>query len=540
MTRKTVDKKNNLIALILLFLITLPPLFLIIYIYSQSTTSNSSVNSKKIVKEKITDIKKPTYDLNTFEIDTDLSKFPSDYDSLIKSLGISLTQHQKTTLLLYGETVSKAKNTNITDAYKELIEKEIPILIPQEYLNGYINMKIGEYKKMLTEKASQLEKDLTVEKTTFRNTYDEYIYKQASIEIPLQEQPVTQQSETSSTVSNFLIDINSENINDAYYKLRVLNFLSKDINTQELVTLLNSLVIYSRDPNDLNTKNQLKTELKNIVSNSNLNRLGGIYWKITVVDGKSYLYPMYISEEFVVNDNNFNETYDVAPLKQSSKSVRIPILMYHHIDAMPNSTSRFVTGLYVTPETFEEQLAYLVKKNYKSITSQELYNLLKKGENPTQKSVMITFDDSTKGQYTNGYPLLKKYGLVGVFYVVSNKTSITYNQLREMAKNGMIIDSHSSTHIDLAKENNQEKLSSEIVGSRYTLQSATGQDVVSIAYPGCVADSDAYSYVAQAGYLIGGSCGRSIDHYYRGRLSLSRVHVFSSLDSLKNILSGKQ
>ncbi len=533
-------KKNLDVPFALLLFISFPLALFMIYI--SFTILSTIINRESGIQQEkpkvITDIPKPSYAFTPLQIDTDLSKFPSDYDTLVESLRLTLTQHQKTTLLLYGETISKTKHTNITDAYKELIEKETPILIPQEYINQYLNDKIGEYEKMLTESVSQLDGDLVLSKTDFRNIYDEYIYKQASLQIPLQEKSEAQSSDSS--VSNFLIDLNSENINDAYYKLRVLNFLSKDINTHELVTLLNNLVIYSQNPNDLNTNNQLKTELKNIIFNSNLNRQGNIYWKITVIEGKSYLYPMYISEEFVVNDSNFNEPYDVTPLAQSSKSVRVPILMYHHIDAMPNSTSRFVTGLYVTPETFEEQLAYLVKKNYKSITSQELYNLLSKGLNPTQKTVMITFDDSTKGQYTNGYPLLKKYGLVGVFYVVSNKTSITYNQLREMARNGMIIDSHSASHIDLAKENNQERLYSEIVGSRYTLKSATGQDVFSIAYPGCVADSDAYSYVAQAGYLIGGSCGRSIDHYYSKRFSLSRTHVFNSLDSLKNILSGKQ
>jgi peptidoglycan/xylan/chitin deacetylase (PgdA/CDA1 family) len=258
-----------------------------------------------------------------------------------------------------------------------------------------------------------------------------------------------------------------------------------------------------------------------------------------VFKDKTYVYPMYIAQEFTVNDANFNEPYDVEPLVQSKKSVRVPILMYHHIDPMPSSGSKNTLGLYVTPEVFEEQLAYLVKKNYKSITPQELYNLLKSGKNPSQKSVMITFDDSTKGQYINAYPLLKKYGFTAVYFVPSKKSSITYAQLREMGKNGMIIGSHSATHIDLVKEDDEQKLYSEIVESRYSLQSGTGQDVIFISYPGCVADSQVYPYVIQAGYLLGGSCGKSIDHYFRNRLSLSRVHVFNSLDNLKDILSGK-
>lgn len=442
---------------------------------------------------------------------------------------------------MYGESISKSKHTNITDAYKELIEKNVPILIPQEYINEYLNSEIKNYSIQLTNIPKQLDEDISIQKTSFNNIYEEYIFGQNTQQPPLSEisETTLENEDVFPNISTFLIHTDSDSINEAYYKTRIINSLSKNINTEELITFLNNLVIYSQNPNDINTDSRVRRDLRNVVFNSNLNKQGDVYWKISVIDGKEYVYPMYISQEFVVNDSNFNETYDISPLAQSSRSVRVPILMYHHIDQMPNSDSRFVTGLYVTPQIFEEQLAYLVKKNYKSLTSQEFYNLLKTGKNPSQKSVMITFDDATKGQYTNGYPLLKKYGLVGVFYIPSSRSSITYNQLREMARNGMIVESHSASHIDLVRENNQERLYSEIVGSRYTLRSAIGQDVIAISYPGCVADKDVYTYVSQAGYLLGTSCGKSIDHYFSKRLSLPRVHVFSSLDNLKNILSGK-
>ena len=145
---------------------------------------------------------------------------------------------------------------------------------------------------------------------------------------------------------------------------------------------------------------------------------------------KIYLAPIYTVQEYEISDSNFNDPYDVIPIPQRPNTTRVPILMYHQIDEIPQG-SAFTQGLFVTPEVFEEQLAYLVKKNYKSISPEELYTLLKNQPNPTQKSVMITFDDSKSSQYKYAYPLLKKYGLNAIFYVVTNRTGITYAQLKE-------------------------------------------------------------------------------------------------------------
>jgi peptidoglycan/xylan/chitin deacetylase (PgdA/CDA1 family) len=121
-------------------------------------------------------------------------------------------------------------------------------------------------------------------------------------------------------------------------------------------------------------------------------------------------------------------------------------------------------------------LAYLVKKIQKYYPK-ELYDFLKVVK-PFSKEC-ITFDDSTKGQYINAYPLLKKYGFTAVYFVPLQKSSITYAQLREMGKMDDI-GSHSATHIDLVKED-ETKLYSEIVESRYSLQS--GQDKMSYSSP---------------------------------------------------------
>lgn len=533
------DAKSSIILRfgLLISLIVLCFSYLLEFVNSEAITP-----TKPTVKEIQKDIQKPSYILNPINKDIDLPKFPQEYDSLLNALNISLTQHQKTTLLLYGESIVKSDQSNINMAYAYLIDKDIPIHIPQEYINIYLDSQLEKYTNSIPlQYKDSFSKPLETNSLP-NDPYQEYAKSQLTI---YRDLPILTPQDTVNSypiLKEFTLDLDSESINSGYFKLRILRN-SKQSEYQQvthLTILLNDLVTYSNNPSDLNAKNRLKHNLMNAIYSTNLNKSENIYWRLVVKENKIYISPITISEDFVINDNNFNEAYDIEPKEQRGGTVRIPILMYHQIDAMPTSGSPFLKGLYVTPEIFEEQLAYLVKKNYKAITPQDLYNQLSLGVNPTQKSVMLTFDDSTVSQYKNGYRLLKKYGLTGVFYVVSGRTSITYDQLREMANSGMIIDSHTSTHLDLTKLYNSSILSSEIVGSRNTLRGATGQEVFSIAYPGCVIDSKGYPYVKQAGYLLGVSCGRSIDHTLNNRLSLSRVHIFDSIDNLKGLLSGKE
>lgn len=236
------------------------------------------------------------------------------------------------------------------------------------------------------------------------------------------------------------------------------------------------------------------------------------------------------------NNNNFSLDYDYKQVPQTKGTVRIPILTYHHIAKLPSKGS--MKPYYVTPEMLDKQLAYLKAKNYRVVTSQQFYDLVKKGKNPTQKTVMLTFDDGNLDNYQNAYPILKKYGFPGVFYISSNRLAISGKQLREMANNGMVIDSHGSNHKDLKKENSQSVLNTEIVNSKSIIQGMTKKTVVSFSYPGCVFDEQSVKTVASAGYKFAVSCGKSIDHRPGAMFGMSRMHVYNDLENFKKRLSG--
>jgi len=239
---------------------------------------------------------------------------------------------------------------------------------------------------------------------------------------------------------------------------------------------------------------------------------------------------------YLPNNDNFDQDYDYEPVAQANHTVRIPVLTYHQIAALPKAG--IARDYFVSPEIFEQQLQYLRLKNYKTLTPQEFFAQLSKGENPIQKSIMLTFDDGNNNNYKNAFPLLVKYGFVGVFYISSGNLAINKTALQEMANAGMIIDSHGRNHLDLTKVTNSDTLWSEIVGSKQALQSITGHTIYSFTYAGCGYNGNVVGVVKSAGYLIAFSCGKSIDHKSSSRYALSRMHVYNDMEDFKKLLSG--
>src|SRR3989344_8558766 len=89
----------------------------------------------------------------------------------------------------------------------------------------------------------------------------------------------------------------------------------------------------------------------------------------------------------------------------------IPILMYHDISENNN-------GWCVSPHNFEEQMQFLKKEGYKTISLTELSEGTKKNDETKEKLIIITCDDARKGVYSNAFPLLKKLNFTATLFVV--------------------------------------------------------------------------------------------------------------------------
>lgn len=98
---------------------------------------------------------------------------------------------------------------------------------------------------------------------------------------------------------------------------------------------------------------------------------------------------------------------------------RVAVLCYHNIATL-EEIEKFPEekDWLIEVNNFEEQLKYLAKHNYKTLTTEEFLSW-KKGEiNLPYKSVLITFDDGFLSNYQYAFSLLKKYNMNATVFLI--------------------------------------------------------------------------------------------------------------------------
>ena len=98
----------------------------------------------------------------------------------------------------------------------------------------------------------------------------------------------------------------------------------------------------------------------------------------------------------------------------STQHPAIPVLMYHHV----NPEGNFIN---VSPETFELQMRYLKDKGFTAVHADELSDILSGKVSAPRKPVMITFDDGWLDNWVFGFPVLKRFGMKAVIFLITSR-----------------------------------------------------------------------------------------------------------------------
>jgi len=96
---------------------------------------------------------------------------------------------------------------------------------------------------------------------------------------------------------------------------------------------------------------------------------------------------------------------------KSNNAPSVPVLMYHHVTPA-------YSRLSVRSHRFEGQIASLARRGYTSLTAQQFADYLQGAPVPS-KSVLITFDDGYLDNWVHAHPVLQRYGMHAVLFVIT-------------------------------------------------------------------------------------------------------------------------
>ncbi len=246
---------------------------------------------------------------------------------------------------------------------------------------------------------------------------------------------------------------------------------------------------------------------------------------------------------WMVEDANPKETFLADRLVVIPLSIRnragitakgyqtVPILCYHRFAPSCDSP------LCMPAEIFERQVRYLKENGYRVIGPEALAEFLDFRKPIPKNAVMISVDDGYRSTYDVAYPILKKYGFTATLfiyidYVGVSSQAITWDQLRELKREGFTIGSHSIAHSDLSKKKKDEdnnaymaRLNREIFRSKQILDDKLDQDTFIFSYPFGRLNQTVASLTRQAGYKIAVTVDRGGNPFFADPFLIKRDQV---------------
>ena len=107
---------------------------------------------------------------------------------------------------------------------------------------------------------------------------------------------------------------------------------------------------------------------------------------------------------------------NIKPVKQ----IYVPILLYHYVEYVKDPGDSIRKSLNIIPYIFDQEVKTLKDAGYNFITPKDLADVLDDKNNLPERPVILTFDDGYRDFYTDVFPILKKYQVKAIAYIVPN------------------------------------------------------------------------------------------------------------------------
>lgn len=170
-----------------------------------------------------------------------------------------------------------------------------------------------------------------------------------------------------------------------------------------------------------------------------------------------------------------------------------PVILTYH------SVSGGASPLCTPPHLFAEQMAWLAGSGHRVISLTELAHALRSKQAPPRRAVVLTFDDGFLDFYQAAFPVLRRFNFPATVFVVTKYCGRTnrwpgqpawveemsllgWQEIGEMAGQGITFGSHSATHPDLVRLD-AKAAEEEVLSSQRELEARLGRRVDFFCYP---------------------------------------------------------
>lgn len=214
----------------------------------------------------------------------------------------------------------------------------------------------------------------------------------------------------------------------------------------------------------------------------------------------------------------------------------VPVLVYHQFGE--KSTNRMT----VARETFEAQMRFLKEKGYTVIPLTQLVAFAEFRAQIPERSVAITIDDGWRTTYDIAFPILRKYGYPATLFVYTqlitgSAKTLSWEQVREMAAQGVDVQCHTVSHRNLALPEEGEDAEAyfaatqrEIAEATRVIEQKTGRRPTILAYPYGDTNGLAIELLRKQGYRAAFTVVREADPFFTPSFRLGRSMIYGDYD----------
>ncbi len=214
----------------------------------------------------------------------------------------------------------------------------------------------------------------------------------------------------------------------------------------------------------------------------------------------------------------------------------VPIMTYHHVN---NYKDKFLALNTVSPRSFGYQMAFLKRHGYKVISFDSLVEGIKKGYKFSHNTVVIHFDDGYKDNYTNAFPILKKYHFPAMVFLVSDKVGspgfLNWDQMKEMERNDFLAGAHTRHHAYLPHLT-LEQAKDEIAGSKRIIEQNLGHPINYMVYPAGGFTEEIKDIARESGFMAAATTNRGKDRFNQDLFELKRIRMNDGDDRFMGLI----